>query len=136
MGSNKYAKYEGSNKIADRPWQIHPIWRGLGCIMLILIPIISFLGAYILTTEGIITDLGIPYPPQFASLLFSFNFLGTTYAVDMMTLIITGLLIIIGFAALMIIYSIMYSALGPPRYGPLDAKPERYKAKHKLKAKR
>jgi hypothetical protein len=136
MASNKYAKYDSANKIEERPWQIHPIWRGLGCIMLILIPIISFLGAYILISEGIVYDLGIPYPEQFANVLFSFDFLETTYAIDMMTLIITGVLIIIGFAALMILYSIMYSVLGPPRYGPLDARPERYKARHKMKVKR
>lgn len=136
MGSNKYSKYDNVSKISERPWQIHPIWRGLGCIMLVLIPIISFLGSYIMTTEGIITDLGIPYPPEFTRLLFSFNLMGTAYDIDIMTLVITVLLIIIGFAALMILYSIMYSVLGPPRYGPLDARPGQYKAKHKLKGKR
>ena len=133
MASNKYAKYDSVNRIEERPWQIHPIWRGLGCIMLLIVPILSFLGAYIMVGQGIIISLGIPYPAEFATLLFAFDFMGTTYAVDTMTLIITGLLIIIGFAALMILYSLLYSALGPPRYGPLDAKPERYKAKHKLK---
>jgi hypothetical protein len=133
MASNKYAKYDNANRIKERPWQIHPIWRGLGCIMLIIVPIVSFLGAYIMVGQGIILSLGIPYPAEFATLLFSFDFLGTTYSVDTMTLIITGLLIIIGFAALMILYSIVYSALGPPRYGPLDAKPERYKSKGNVK---
>ena len=136
MGSNKYAKYDNVQKVEARPWQIHPIWRGLGCIMLILIPIISFLGAYIMATQGIITDLGIPYPPEFARLLVSFNLLGTTYDVDIMTLVVMVLLIIIGFAALMILYSVLYSVLGPPRYGPLDAKPEQYKTKKRLKGKR
>lgn len=24
------------------PWRVHPIWRGIGCLLLILIPIISY----------------------------------------------------------------------------------------------
>lgn len=133
---SRHSMYEGRRDIPERPWKIHPIWRGIGCILLILIPIISFLGAYLLVQEEIIRDLGIPYPIEFATVLLSFTFMGTVYSVDWMTLIITGFLILLGFAVLMIFYSIVYSALGPPRYGPLDAKAERPKRRKKLKSKR
>ena len=38
-------------------------------------------------------------------------------------LLIAGVFLLIGFALIMIVYSIIYSIMGPPRYGPLDAPP-------------
>jgi hypothetical protein len=39
--------------------------------------------------------------------------------------IVTVLLMIIGFGVVTILYSLIYSAVGPPRLGPLDAPPVR-----------
>ena len=45
------------------PWKVHPIWRGIGCIMAILIPALSFaLAAYIIANmQG--SELVIDTPP-------------------------------------------------------------------------
>ena len=29
-----------------RPWTIHPLWRGIGCVLMIVVPAISFLAAH------------------------------------------------------------------------------------------
>jgi hypothetical protein len=136
MPSGKYTSYTSTREVKSRPWKVHPIWRGIGCLMLILMPIVAFLAAYLLVDQDIVTTLKIPYPPEFSVTLITIPFLGFNYNVNWMTLILTGLLTLIGFAGIMIFYSVMYSALGPPRYGPLDAPPKRYKKKKKLKQKR
>jgi hypothetical protein len=35
-------------EVKERPYEIHPIWRGIGCIMLIIGPFIAFSAAHIL----------------------------------------------------------------------------------------
>jgi hypothetical protein len=44
-------------------------------------------------------------------------------------LLVAGLLLLLGFGLIMVIYSIVYSIVGPSRYGPLDAKPIRRKVR-------
>jgi hypothetical protein len=122
----KYDKFSPQSRMAGRPWKIHPIWRGIGCLMMILIPIISYAGAVLLVQENI-TRRWVPVPVSLAQavqipLIGSVSYL---YA----NLIVTALLAIIGFGILTIGYSVLYSSLGPPRYGPMDAPPERRRAK-------
>ena len=31
-----------------RPWKVHPVWRGIGCFMAILIPIMAWAGAIVM----------------------------------------------------------------------------------------
>ena len=38
---------------------------------------------------------------------------------------LAGVLLLLGFGVIMMVYSIIYSIMGPPRYGPLDAPPIR-----------
>ena len=126
----KYAKYETSSRSTrERPWKIHPIWRGIGCFLIILIPLMSYAGAQLfvqanreahwlpmpfeLTRAVEIPGIGLSVPYLYANLLAGF------------------VLMILGYALLTILFSIFYSVIGPPRYGPTDSPPLRTKLRNR-----
>ena len=41
------------SKAESRPWSVHPIWRGIGCLWLVLLPVMSYAGAYLLVRKVI-----------------------------------------------------------------------------------
>jgi uncharacterized membrane protein len=118
----KYDKYNPQSRLGDKPWTIHPIWRGIGCLMMVIIPLVAFAVAVLLVDANSQQHwLVVPYQ---MSEDITIPFLGTIdnfYAV----ILVTVLLSLIGFGILTIIYSIIYSAFGPPRYGPVDSPPIR-----------
>jgi hypothetical protein len=59
-------------------------------------------------------------PPEFDR---PFTLPGANYTIEHFfgDLLLAGGFLLIGFALIMIVYSIIYSIMGPPRYGPLDA---------------
>ena len=117
----KYGKLSRQVPPPERPWSVHPIWRGIGCLMILIGPFVAFAAAHILL-EMNLEQGWYPIPGEFAG---PFTIKGIGYTVDhfFADLLIAGVFLLIGFAILMIIYSIIYSIMGPPRYGPLDAPP-------------
>ena len=116
----------------------HPIWNALGCLMLIVVPAMSIAGAVYTVQTGLAA--GWPFPPQLlrpillpgwvltylpgmASLLrqiFSIDYLMAYAAISILYMILLGGLI-------SILYAFLYRFAGPPKYGPLDAPPVRYR---------
>jgi len=119
---SKYDKFNKGSRMQERPWKIHPIWRGIGCLLMILIPIMAYAGAVVLVQANL--EQGwLPMPRELIQTV-ALPFVGEVkqfYAV----VIMTALLMIIGFGVVTILYSLIYSAVGPPRLGPLDAPPVR-----------
>jgi hypothetical protein len=113
----------------QRPWTIHPIWRGIGCLMFLIGPFIAFAAANMIVTMG--AELGwFPIPPELAQ---PYNEIAGLYKLPTLeypinhffaSLVATGILLLIGFAVIMIVYAMVYSLLGPRR-NPLDAPPVR-----------
>ncbi len=97
---------------------VHPVWRGIGCFLFILLPIVSFAGAKLLVQANnrqrwvlIPTELrGSFFVPVVGRVLFA----------DLAVMVI---LIVIGFALLTAAYAVFYRILGISRYGPLDSPP-------------
>ncbi|MEZ0395871.1 MAG: hypothetical protein ABWK53_05525 [Anaerolineales bacterium] len=134
----KYAKYQ--RPVPPRPPDnVHPIWRGIGCLMMILVPILSYALTIVLVETGI--QNGWPIPPQ---LLGRISFPGWVWNVPVLEDIarfihgINNLLAILVFFVVILgllsvifsfIYSLIYSAFAPPLYTPVDAPPPRRKAK-------
>ena len=118
----KYSKYNPRERMAGPRWKIHPIWRGIGCLLMILIPVIAYAGSALLVDAN--TQQGwVPVPFELRQtislpVLGDIPYLGAR-------LLVTVLLMIVGFTVLMVLYSMFYKVLGPPQYGPLDAPPER-----------
>lgn len=120
-------------RIAPRPTGPHPIWRGIGCILLVIVPIMTFGISQLIVAYGV--ENYWPFPqdllghPTMPRLLFKLPGLvpallfiqdqDNLYA----TLALTFVLLIIIGAFFSLIYAVAYRFVGPPRYGPQDAPP-------------
>jgi hypothetical protein len=125
----------------ERPWQIHPVWRGLGCVMMLIIPIMSYAAASILIDLNFDQGWGFPVPREMAS----------TQIIDIPipipgvpsiywevehllgNLLLGFVLMLVGFGLLMVFYAVLYRVMAPPLRGPLDADPMRRKPRQKKK---
>jgi len=105
-------------------WKIHPIWRGIGCLMIFLLPAMSYAGAVELVKANyyqgwFAMPIELTGPPQFPYL----------YA----HLLVGILLLFFSTSILITIYAMIYRGATGPRVGPLDAPPERLQKKKKYK---
>jgi hypothetical protein len=113
------------------------VWSGIGCLLMLIVPIISWMLASI--TVQLAVDQGWPMPyqlmgfpvmpawlwsvPGFAPILGFIQSQPNLYAV--LGLMVTYI-VILG-AILAFVYSAVYRFIGPPRYGPLDMPPAKAK---------
>ncbi len=114
----------------EKPWKVHPVWRGIGCILLLLIPIMSwYITALLLQSNqkalipseltkvvaipvigvGEIDRVIIQVNHYFDSIHFVFG-----------QVFFTIIFSVLGFGILSFLYAIFYRVAGPPRYGPFD----------------
>jgi hypothetical protein len=131
----KYSKYQ--RKSPEKKGR-NPIWRGIGCILIIVVPLLSY-GLMLVFVPLIVATGKVPYqlvrPVHFpdwvfkaqivagiASSISSINNLWVKIIIFFVTL-----LIVTGVASLL--YSMIYSVVGPPRYSEMDAPPPKYKGK-------
>jgi len=124
-------KYEKEQK--KRPWTVHPVWRGIGCLMAILIPVMAWAGALVLidndslikTPESLQQPIIIRFTQYklFNDVIQWLNTnlgeRGLTYAQVVYWLV----LMLVGFLLLVILYGFIYRLIGPEKYGPLDSPP-------------
>jgi hypothetical protein len=119
----------------------HPIWRGIGCILLIVIPMISYTAADLLVQENfrqgwVILPPYLNLPLSIPSI--SIPSVGITPAINISyffaNLTVTVVFALILFTIISIVYSIVYRASGGGRPGPMDAAPiKRSGKKRKLR---
>jgi hypothetical protein len=134
-----------------RPWRVHPIWRGIGCVMLVLLPIVAYAGSdmlvdnveyvqkqfnqmgffrrevYLLAWFDVVRDYVPQVIPQMDSLENTLALSPIPYFWGKMLLAFVITMIL--FAFLSILYSIVFSVMGPSAYGQLDVKPQHYTRK-------
>lgn len=121
--SGKYSKYSSRVPIKPRPWTIHPIWRGIGCLLLLLVPPMSYAAGALLAEMNLEQGwLPAPYELYQAvtipGLNLTVNHLWANLATGMAVMVL-------GFGVLMFFYTIIYYFLGPKRYSGVDAPPVR-----------
>ena len=118
--------------------QINPIWRGIGCILMVLLPLVTCGLTVLFTPMLAATNLAPlelmgyirfpewayrwPITADIANFIGSINNLGLDLVV-----FVAILVLIIGIASL--IYVAVLQFIGPPRYTELDAPPSGYKPK-------
>ncbi len=125
----KYTVAAGQRGVKPEEKQVAPIWRGIGCIMMVVIPIVSYLIARWAIGFAVDKGYAIPYqlmgnvvlPPEVyqAGLGSVADFItrqDNLYAV----LLLTVMLIVAMGGLLSVVYAFIYQVAGPPRYGPLD----------------
>ncbi len=133
----KYRSYE--KNLPSRSKEPHPVWRGIGCLIMLIVPALS-LGLSTILVQ-IAPSLGIQLPdgllgrPVMPELLFKvpglvgilnwIQSLNNLYAILAGTFTITVLLA--GLIALL--YAFTYRLVGPPRYSGIDAPPPNIKVR-------
>ncbi|MBN2046946.1 MAG: hypothetical protein JW750_03795 [Anaerolineaceae bacterium] len=100
--------------------ELHPVWRGIGCVIIILTPVIAYTGALVLFSLNQEKNwVAIP-----RDMLIK--------ASDPYILIKIGLAVILAiilFALFLLVTFVFNSILGPSRYGPHDVPQQSYKGK-------
>ena len=112
---------------------ISPGWAAIGCLMMVIVPVGSYLISKWVVDLAVGANMPVPYqllgnpvlPKELyavAALIPVWNFIQAQpnlYAV----LVVTLLLIVIIGALLSVGWALFYRVAGPPRYGPLDSPP-------------
>lgn len=115
-----------------------PIWRGIGCMLIILVPIISYAASDVtmpfFLNRGLVPRelLFTPETPEWLQIApvvaQAYRFLFGRYAI-LATLGLTILYIVFIGGILSVLYAFMYRMTAPSRYGPMDAPPPNIKIK-------
>jgi hypothetical protein len=113
-----------------------PIWRGIGCLLIVLVPLISFAAANL--SMPFFKDQGL-VPSQLLVTLQAPDWLSVAPVVAQIyesllgrpgilaTLALTIIYILFIGGLLTLLYAYMYRLAAPTRYGPMDAPPPRIK---------
>jgi hypothetical protein len=135
----KYSTAQQRRSVTDHTVHAHPIWRGIGCLLFVIVPVLSYILAA--ASVQLAVDQNWPMPYQLMGypimpvllwkdvgivpLLTFIQSQNNLYAILTITLVF-----IIFFASLIsFIYAMIYRFVGPSRYGPQDAPPPKVKVK-------
>jgi hypothetical protein len=131
----KYVRYH-SKTPGKKP--MHPVWRGIGCLLIVFVPLLS-LWLMTVFVPKIVATGRLPYqlvgPVHFPTWMLRLRFLdgitGFIGSLDNLWIgIITFLVILLILTAIVSIsYALIYGAIGPARYTEQDAPPAKYKTK-------
>ena len=127
----KFDRYDKFQEMQQQPAsQVHPIWRGIGCVMLILIPILAYAAAdTFFDNASNISVLGSTVFPRSGILYrvyFSFPLWeNTLLRISPFHLVFMIVFSVLGYLVLSMVYAIVYRVTGPPKYGPTDSPPLR-----------
>lgn len=135
----KYSSVKKQQPIRDR--SPHAIWRGIGCSMFILIPILSIAIGVETVNFGIDNKWGLPYQllgypnmPGFVRLSNALwaatapiRGINNFYAYTVASLVTMAVLA----AIISVVYAFVFQIMGPARYGPTDVPPLKIKGMKK-----
>lgn len=122
--------YRNFSTKKDVSQDTHPIWRGIGCLLMLVIPVISFTGADLLLryVRGNVAGFAVP-----VELRGNYTIPGYGTVQDVMAvLVLAFLLALVMFGALAIFNAVVYGMSGSTR-ASLNAPVQRHKKKRKLK---
>jgi uncharacterized SAM-binding protein YcdF (DUF218 family) len=135
----KYTVASERRRQARREQHTPAIWRGIGCLMIVIVPIISYLLAAVSLDSALQLGWPIPYQllgnPVMPAPLWSVVGLIPVLAfvegrTNLYAILVLTLVYAIAFSALIsLIYAVVYRFMGPARYGPVDAPPPKIKVR-------
>jgi hypothetical protein len=108
----------------------HPVWRGIGFIMMILIPILSFAMADVLLQLA--KNNGINVPLEFQSAPIPIPIYGPVANLKAVLILAFAIMLVL-FGLFTIINSAVYRGSKDSTYQIFQAQPKQYKRKRKLK---
>jgi hypothetical protein len=128
----KYRSYERNAKPIRRT-EPHPVWRGIGCFIMLIVPALS-LGFSTIMVEAALS-MGVDLPPGLLGypvmpeILFRVpglvGILGWIQSLNNLYAILVGafvLILVLG-TIMSVVYAFIYRLVGPPRYNEFDAPP-------------
>ena len=108
----------------EKKWDIHPVWRGIGVIMIVIIPLMSFTIATIVINEYPAVFLQLPSVLTKQVDLGPFGVVGFFWGKIGLSVLLSVFL----YSVMYIVYSIVYgAAAGNMRYGPTDVTAKEYR---------
>jgi hypothetical protein len=119
----KYSRLSGQRPPPPPPWKIHPVWRGLGCLLILIGPVLAYITADILVAMTM-KEGWYPVPAELARVV-RLPLIEINVPHFFANMLVAALLLLFGFALIMILYTVIFAIAGPGRYGPLDAPPVR-----------
>jgi len=129
FSAQKYRKEQ-----QEKPWEIHPVWRGIGCALILLIPIMAWYASSLFLQTNTKIHLSyeltkpiiLPYVqvPEIDQIVADFNHYAVSHHLIVAQFFFTIILMFIGFGILSLVYAIMFKVAGPSRYGPFDVPPD------------
>ena len=132
-------RYSGTpsqrGSLTNKPQEVSGVWRGIGCVLMIVVPIISlFIGTqlvdYALTHHLPVPPelLGRPVLPDFINKSYGLSFVFGPLAriQNLYASLFAALICLVLISSLIsLIYAVVYRVMNPYRYGPTDAPPPR-----------
>jgi hypothetical protein len=100
--------------------RIHPIWRGVGLLLIVITPVLGYFSGLVLLAEN----------AKQGWFMIPLEWLAP--GADQLLFVKIGLTLVLGlliFFIFQFLSMIIFRAFGPPRYGPFDVPPVAYKGK-------
>ena len=119
----KYSRFTWDDPKNVHTDRVHPIWRGIGCILLCLIPILAYAASTVIV-QADLANGWYPIPYELSQTIF-IPVIEIRVEYLYATLLLSFVLMIIGYGLVMAFYALIYRMIGPPKYGPLDSPPIR-----------
>jgi hypothetical protein len=120
----KYSSYSSKQNQPRKQPEVHPIWRGVGLMMILLIPFLSYISALVLLQEN--TKYRWVHLP--ADLIIAGK-----DPLLLIKVIITISIAFVLYAIFMLVTFSLSRLFSPPRYGPYDVPPVAYRGKKKVR---
>jgi quinol-cytochrome oxidoreductase complex cytochrome b subunit len=121
MGKHDSYRHASDDRQTRKP-EIHPVWRGIGFIFMILIPIMSYYGALVLIQENN-KQHWVPFPFDLIANESHILFKLIPDPYIHIKLILTVAIMFVLFSIFSLITFAINSAFGASRYGPYDVPP-------------
>ena len=119
----------------DKKQAVHPVWRGIGFLLMIIIPILSFLASEVILDMNnqygwfmIPAELFLNNQPQFLNLLAKVGIYLTDMLLPAKIVMTIGISFII-YTLFMLVTFLMNRLFGPPRYQVPDVPPLRRRSR-------
>ncbi len=131
--------YRFEDKRRQKKKEIPSGWRGIGCLLMLILPVFSYLAAIQLLRIDAVYRLfyrmspGLFGAPSLHPYLWKLkgitSLLNTIYSwTNLEVNLVVGVIVLIALSGIIsVIYGFMYRAVAPPKYGPTDAPPPKYK---------
>ncbi len=117
------------NEKRERQRQPHPVWRGIGFIMAIIIPFFSFAAADVVM--NLAKGSGVVLPSELRSAPIDIPLYGQV--VDYKAVLIVAFIIMLSlFALLGVVNAAMYRSSSERTYQVFESEPKQFKKKKKL----